>query len=193
MTKRDPKPMTAEELRIIDLDDDVLREEHSHLSFDAMRLKDRVSGLMLRQVGLSCLISTALMACSPPNRLYEKVPFPVLTSMACTLEPVHNGVLNPTYLRESSRDALTFAITNLNAEAKTASLGGNNGAETVEYRFDGDQMQFIETTMTGNFTLTTVFAPPEVGKPMPAVHSRHIELSPANVSISQYAGECVAG
>lgn len=148
---------------------------------------------MRRQLLIFCLVSGTLASCSPPNRLYDRVPFPALTSLACTLKPVHNGVLNPTYFRDSSRDALTFVITNLNAGAGTASLGGNNGSETVEYRVRSNQLQFIETTMTGNLTVMTVFAPPEVGKPMPAVHSRHLELSPANVSISQYAGECVSG
>jgi len=52
-------------------------------------------------------------------------------------------------------------------------------------------MQFIETTPTGNLTVMTVFAPPERGAPLPAVYSRHIEVSPANVAISQMAGECV--
>ena len=51
-------------------------------------------------------------------------------------------------------------------------------------------MQFIETTPAGSLTATTVFAPPEPGATMPVVHSRHIEIAPANVTISQFEGQC---
>lgn len=110
--------------------------------------------------------------------------------MTCVLKTVHSGVLNPDYYREGSADTLTLVFHDLDSDARTARVEGNNGTETVEYRRTGDQMQFIETTLAGNLTVTTVFAPPERGKPMPAVHSRHVRVSPANVSISQLAGEC---
>ena len=149
---------------------------------------------MRRRLIGCCFISGALTSCSPPTRLFEQEPFPLITFLACTFEAVHSGVLNPTYFRDRSSDRpLTLAIRGLNADARTATVGGNNGSSTVEYRVGTEQMQFIETTPIGNVTLTTIFAPPETGKPMPAVHSRHVAVSPANVSISQYAGECVAG
>jgi hypothetical protein len=105
---------------------------------------------------------------------------------------VQNGVLNPTYHRDRSNDDLTLTIGDLDPGAGTATVTGNNGSERVQYRSAPSQMQFIETTMTGNLIATTVFAPPESGQPMPVVHSRHIEVAPANISISQFAGECVA-
>lgn len=131
-------------------------------------------------------------ACSPPNQTFSRVPFPKLRSLTCTMKMVHNGILNPNYYGSRSSDNLTLTIRDLDPNAGTARVAGNNGSEAVEFRSAADQMQFIETTMTGNLTTTTVFAPPEIGQPMPIVHSRHIAVAPANVSISQFAGECVA-
>jgi hypothetical protein len=137
-------------------------------------------------------IATALMtaACSPPNRHFPGAPFPVMASMTCTVRTVHDGVLNPTYFRGDATGSLTLTIKNLDAAAGTATIVGNNGAEEVEYRASSNQLQFIETTPVGNLTVTTVFAPPELGQPMPSVHSRHIQVAAANVAISQFAGPC---
>ena len=139
-------------------------------------------------VGVSALL---VGSCSPPNRVFGRVPFPPMTSMTCTLRTVHSGVLNPNYYRDRGNDSLTFTYRQLDPDAETARVGGNNGIEVVDYLRTEEQMQFIETTATGNLTVTTVFAPPEMGEAMPAVHSRHVAVSPANVSISQFAGECI--
>lgn len=138
------------------------------------------------------LLVVSVGACSPPNRTFHRTPFPNVQSMTCIMKTVHNGALNPTYYRDRSSDDLTLTISNLDPRAGTATVTGNNGAERAQYRSAPGQMQFIETTMTGNLTATTVFAPPESGKPMPVVHSRHIEVGPANIAISQFAGDCVA-
>lgn len=135
----------------------------------------------------------AVAACSPPNRLYERVAFPLVGTMTCTMRTVHSGVLNPTYYREGSKGSLTLVVSDLDSVAGTATITGNNDGTSVEYRATASQMQFSETTPTGNLTVLTVFAPPGRGAPLPAVYSRHVEVSPANVSISQMAGECVAG
>lgn len=140
-----------------------------------------------------CLVMILIAGgCSPPNRTFSRTPFPNTASMTCTMKMVHNGVLNPTYFGNRSKDDLTLTIRDLDRNAGTATVVGNNGSERVRYRSASDQMQFVETTTTGNLTATTVFAPPESGKPMPVVHSRHIKLAPGNISISQFAGECVA-
>jgi len=44
-------------------------------------------------VGCALVVS----ACSPPNRLYERVAFPLVGTMTCEVKTVHSGVLNPTY------------------------------------------------------------------------------------------------
>lgn len=116
--------------------------------------------------------------------------------MKCTMKMVHSGVLNPTYYPDRSSDELTLVFQDMDAAAGTARVEGNRGVETVEYRragaLTGEQMHFVETTLAGNLNVTTVFAPPARGQPMPVVHSRHIAVAPANVAISQFAGECVA-
>lgn len=140
---------------------------------------------------LCAAAAVATGSCSPPNRSFEPVSFPSFTSMTCEVKAISHGVLNPTFYRDQSNDPLTLVLKELELEAGTATLVGNNGTEQVEFRATDQQLQFMETTMMGNLTLTTVFAPPEAGQPMPAVHSRHIWVAPANVSISQFAGECV--
>ena len=149
--------------------------------------------MMMERLLWCCVVSSVLAAaaCSPPNRHFPGASFPVMGSMTCTVKPVHDGVLNPTYFRGNLKDSLELTFRNLNLQAGTATLVGNNGSAQVEYRTVSGQMQFIETTTGGNLTMTTVFAPPERGKPMPSVHSRHIGIAPANIVISQFAGPCI--
>lgn len=146
---------------------------------------------VMRALALIAVLGCLAGACSPPNKLFDRQPFPPVQSLTCNLKTVHSGVLNPGYSRGGSRDPLTLSIGDLNAGSRTARIGGNNDTVPVEFRAAPSQMQFIETTPTGNLTVLTVFSPPERGAPLPAVYSRHIEISPANVSISQFAGECV--
>lgn len=147
---------------------------------------------MIARLGICAAFTIALSSCSPPNRLYDTVPFPTLTTMTCTLHAVHTGVLNPTYYGERATGSMTLVFRDLDPEAHMATIVGNNSSVPVEFRAAPTQMQFIETTAMGSLTATTVFSPPMAGKPMPAVHSRHIMVAPANVSISQFAGECTA-
>lgn len=133
-----------------------------------------------------------IAACSPPNRSFNEEPFPPIQSMKCKLRAVHTGVLNPGYYREGGSGELELIVRELDSANGKAKVQGNNGVETVEFRRSAGQMQFLETTVSGNLSVIVVFAPPKRGEPMPAVHSRHVAVGPANVSISQYAGACVA-
>lgn len=147
---------------------------------------------MHRLVGAVAVLTFA--GCdTAPNRLFAPVPFPAFESMTCTLKSVASGVLNPSYYRDRAGSDLSLVIGELNHEAGTATVHGNNGGAAVEFRPSHAQMQFIETTPMGSLTVTTVFAPSQIGDPLPVVHSRHIMVSPANVSISQFAGECLPG
>lgn len=115
-----------------------------------------------------------------------------MAEMKCTLKPVHSGVLNPTYFSDRGGQALELRIKLRDRNTGRAEISGNNGSAEVELRQNSTQAQFIETTPLGSMTITTVFAPPSAGEPMPAVHSRHIQIAPANVAVSQYAGSCEA-
>lgn len=67
---------------------------------------------------------------------------------------------------------------------------GNAAAVSVRYTRLADQLQFLEQTPAGNPTLLTVYGPPGPGEALPAAYSRHTLISPANISISQFAGSC---
>lgn len=113
-----------------------------------------------------------------------------MVALTCDFRAVQSGVLNPEYLGERPSGRLTLTFINMDDENGSATLVGNLGAGRVEFRRRDDQWQFIEETISGNVTVTSVFAPPNEGAGLPAVHSRHMLMAPANASISQYAGSC---
>lgn len=140
------------------------------------------------------VISVAMFAagCSPQTRTFPGAPFPELVALTCDLRAVHVGVLNPTYQNMRDHDALSLRVAELDATAGTAQLIGNNGASKVRYERDANQLRFFETTTSGNLTTLSIFAPPGVNEPLPAVHSRHIQIVPGDIAFSQYAGSCKA-
>lgn len=87
---------------------------------------------------------------------------------------------------------MTLTITNLDPAQGKALLIGNAGTSSVKFVADQEHLEFLERTASGNTNLLNVFAPPEPNEPLPAVFSRHILISPADVVISQYAGSCMA-
>ena len=139
---------------------------------------------------LAAGVLVVLGGCSRKPTLFPGAPFPQMTALTCELRSVHAGALNPTYERGKAEDKLTLTLTNLNTQEGKAQLIGNAGTSSVIFTKSRDQMRFLEETPTGNLTLLNVFAPPEPNKPLPAVHSRHILISPGNIAISQYAGSC---
>jgi len=125
----------------------------------------------------SLLTVIATGACSPPNRLFQGAEFPAMTELYCEVSAIQTGVMNPTYFRDTNRSKLTLTITDMEPGGGTAKLSGNNDFSRVEFRPSVSQLQFVETTASGNLTLTTVFAPPAAGEPMPVVGA--VRLSPA--------------
>lgn len=140
--------------------------------------------------GLGALLAIAGCSQSPPSKSFEGAPLPSMVALICDLEARHVGVLNPGYASDKAGERLVLTFTNLDQGAGTAQLVGNSGASTVEFRNSGGQLQFIEKTPLGSVTVTSVFAPPAHGEPLPAVHSRHIAIAPADIAISQFAGAC---
>jgi hypothetical protein len=138
--------------------------------------------------GLLLLVLCGCGQSSP--RHFTGAPFPAMTTLTCDLKSRHFGDLNPDYARERSSDRMTLTFTNFSVEAHTAQLIGNKGTARVEFRRADDQLQFLETTPSGNLIVTSVFAPPSQGSALPAVHSRHILMAPGSIVISQYAGSC---
>lgn len=140
--------------------------------------------------GLGGLLAIASCSQSPPSQTFVGAPIPPIVALTCDLEAKHVGVLNPGYAGDQTGETLVLTFANLDPGAGTAQLIGNSGASTVEFRSFSGQLQFIEETPAGNVTVTSVFAPPAPGEPLPAVHSRHIAIAPGDVAISQFAGAC---
>jgi hypothetical protein len=136
-----------------------------------------------------CILATAT-ACGPPNNTFSGAPIPKMVALTCDFRGIQSGALNPDYSGERPSGRLILTFTNMDAENSSATLVGNQGAGRVEFRQRDDQWQFIEETISGTVTVTSVFAPPSEGASLPAVHSRHLLMAPANASISQYAGSC---
>jgi hypothetical protein len=113
-----------------------------------------------------------------------------MTALTCELKAVQVGALNPTYEHGKAGDVLSFTITEINEHDGWARLIGNQQTAIVRFEKSEDQLRFIEITQTGNMTTLSVFIPPNVDSPLPAVHSRHIQIAPGNIAISQYAGSC---
>lgn len=144
----------------------------------------------MKKLGFALAVSALLSGCSRNPAIFPLNPFPKMTAMSCELKAVSEGALNPNYQRGKAGFVMKLTITNLNEQAGTAQVIGNVGTAEVLFTRLGEQMQFFEQTPAGNLTLLTVYTPPEAGKPLPAAYSRHILATPANVSISQYAGSC---
>ena len=89
--------------------------------------------------------------------------------------------------RDTSKPFL-LTFTNFDARNGTATLVGNAGAVPISYSLDDRKLVLLQVTDTGNMTLTTMNRP-ERGKPIAAVHSRHIWIFGEGV-ISQWAGDC---
>lgn len=137
----------------------------------------------------------ALAACdraSVPIPNGNEAPIPAAAALACHFRAAHVGSLEPSYARIKAGEELELTFASLNKDAQTAQMIGNGGASDVTYWAAGSQLQFIEHTLSGNLTMTSVFAPPAQGHPLPAVHSRHIWVGPHSVVVSQYVGTCDA-
>lgn len=144
----------------------------------------------MKKIVFALAMSALLSGCSRSPAIFPLNPFPTMTALSCELKAVHQGALNPDYQRENAGSVMKLTITNLNEKAGSAQVIGNVGTAEVLFTRLGEQLQFFEQTPAGNLTLLTVYTPPEAGKPLPAAYSRHILSTPANVSISQYAGSC---
>lgn len=137
----------------------------------------------------ACMLTTS-MGCSRSPKLFQTLPMPPMTALSCELTAVHGGALNPTYERGKSGTVMKLTITALDDKGGSAQVIGNAGTANVRFSRLKEQLHFLEETPSGNLMLLNVYAPPEPGEALPAVYSRHVLISPANIVISQYAGSC---
>ncbi len=139
---------------------------------------------------LAAGLVAALTGCSRRTQFFSGAPLPAMTALTCELKAVHVGALNPNYERGKAGDVMSFTIAEMNDGDGRARLIGNQQTSVVKFERSETQLRFIEITPIGNMTTLSIFIPPDVSLPLPAVHSRHIQIAPGNIAISQYAGSC---
>lgn len=139
---------------------------------------------------LAAGLLVSLTACGQKTQYFSGAPLPQMTALTCELKAVHIGALNPTYQRGEAGDVMHLTIAEMHQAEGWARLIGNQQTSVVKFEKSESQLRFIEITPIGNMTTLSVFIPPDVNSPLPAVHSRHIQIAPGNIAISQYAGSC---
>ena len=84
---------------------------------------------------------------------------------------------------------MTYHFQDVDRVDGTARMLGSEGTRTVELIDSPAGLTFIDQTLSGNLSFTTVFAQQLQGGNFSAVHSRHVLLSSAPLP-SQYYGIC---
>jgi len=84
-------------------------------------------------------------------------------------------------------DKMELVFDSIDTKAGTARMIGNAGAGDIAVILTLDHLSFVETTVSGNINLTTVYVSP--GE-LRAVHSRHISDLDGLPLLSQYYGTC---
>jgi hypothetical protein len=152
---------------------------------------DGAGGMMRHLIFVTVGASMLLAGCGrAPVNSGTEAPIPPLVALTCHFKDVYSGAISPVPEKLGSGGRLDFTFAALNPEAQTAQMIGNAGVSDVTYWRPDGQLQFLEHTISGNITMTSVFAPATPSGPMPAVHSRHIWLGPNNVIVSQMTGTC---
>lgn len=94
-----------------------------------------------------------------------------------------------TLKKDSSFDELRFD--SINSNQGTARMIGNQGAEDVLVLSTSAGITFVEETLLGNLSFTTVFHQKPVGfNELVVIHSRHIDMLGVIIP-SQYYGTCI--
>ncbi len=99
--------------------------------------------------------------------------------------PFEEGLWRP---EPTSGMSLTFAAVDI--ARGTAQLVGNAGVADVQVLVGRDNLHLVETTGSGNLTITTIYAG-SGGTLLPAVHSRHVGHSVTPMA-TQMHGTCEA-
>lgn len=143
---------------------------------------------MLLAVGL---VAT-LAGCSQAEPIYIGAPIPKAKRLTCDLKAVSKGLLQPEWKREKADDALAIEITEMDDVNGYALISGSMNGPGTEFKRSTESLRFIQPELHGNVAMLTVYVPPDIDLPMPAVYSRHIQIAPGKVGLAQYAGSCTA-
>lgn len=128
----------------------------------------------------------------------DKNPLAAVKSLKCKFPVYTVGSWKGGEAKAEVRPAQEFSleIDEIDTDSGTARVTGTSGATHVTALLTISSLHFMERTVTGTLTVTTVFASEGNAKTFRAVHSRHDYLPmslPGFVSepsVSQNYGEC---
>jgi hypothetical protein len=117
------------------------------------------------------------------------------SALVCTFKSAHSASFEKgEFSAGTTGDEISLTFASLDAEKNSAQEIGSQGAVPVYYRVGDWELQFVEFTLGGNITTTSVVLPeqykPFDGRRFGAVHSRHVAIIANDMVISQYLGTC---
>lgn len=92
---------------------------------------------------------------------------------ACTFEKGASWNVSDADFKTDTTTALEFEISNISRKKQTAELTTKTGRTDLKLVAAIDAMHFLEVTVSGYLTMTTLYGE---GKRVPAVHSRHLGI-----------------
>ena len=95
------------------------------------------------------------------------------------------------FVTSDTHDTMSMTYASIDQEGGTAQMIGNVGASDVTLVVGPHAVHFVEVTLAGNLTLTTVNTAADPEGRLFASHSRHIGTS-SGLLVSQYLGFCEA-
>jgi hypothetical protein len=133
------------------------------------------------------LAAVALLVCATePSRAQQRPK-----AFVCHFSGGVASVYDSQWQTEPIQEGMDLTFTAFDTAKARAQLLGVLGASEVLMAWGANSVSFVETTTTGDLTLTTIFLHAGKGSPHPAIHSRHIAASGEAVS-SQLRGRCEA-
>ncbi len=108
-------------------------------------------------------------------------------SYACSFQKGASWNVEASTFKPDSSSPLAFKISNISRKAQTAELTTKTGRTDLKVVSAIDALHFIEVTVSGYLTLTTLYGD---GERVPAVHSRHLGIVGQPVG-GQLTGFCV--
>jgi len=105
----------------------------------------------------------------------------------CTFEPGASWHVEEGAFKTDETAPLKFAISKISRKDQTAELTTETGRTDLKVVSAIGALHFIEVTVSGNLTLTTLYGE---GDRIPAAHSRHVGIAGQPVG-GQRTGFCV--
>jgi hypothetical protein len=153
---------------------------------------------LLAAVTILVLVPGTFAAAAGAAQSTDKNPLATVKSLKCTFPVYSVGSWKNGEAKAEVKQAQQFSleIDEIDTDGGTARVSGTSGPTHVTALLTISSLHFVERTVTGTLTITTVFASEGNAKTFRAVHSRHDYLPmslPGYVSepnVSQNYGQC---